>query len=277
MLGDDDRTRTPEGVFGSELRYYRERAGLSQTELAAQVNVSHDVISKIETGDRAPARDFPERLDAVPELDTRSGLARLWGWLKSSARRGPYPGWFDRWRDYEAAATALRTFELITVPGLLQTPGYARAVLRTRVNTPDDEIEEMVEGRMVRQAILTKSKPPMLWAVITEAVLRCPVGGACVMAEQLDKLLSAGRQSNVIIQVVPTAQGAHEGFRGPFIIAELPDHPPVGYQDTAVQGQVVDGADDIASLMVLWDTIKSVALPAGASLELIEEVAKSWT
>jgi len=71
MLGDDSRTRTPEGVFGAELRYYRERAGLSQTELAALVNVSHDVISKIETGDRPPAKDFPERLDAVPELDTR--------------------------------------------------------------------------------------------------------------------------------------------------------------------------------------------------------------
>jgi len=277
MLGENDRTRTPEGVFGAELRYHRERAGLSQTDLAALVNISHDVISKIETGERAPARDFPGRLDAVPELDTRGGLTRLWGWLKDSSRRGPYPGWFARWRDYEAAATALRTFQLITVPGLLQTAEYARAVLRTRVNTPDDEIEEMVEGRMARQAILTKSKPPMLWAVLTEAVLRCPVGGACVMGEQLNKLLDAGDRSNVIIQVVPTAQGAHEGFRGPFIIADLPDHPPVGYQDTAVQGQVVDSADDVAALMVLWDTIKSVALPAGASLELIEEVAKSWT
>ena len=76
MLGDDNRTRTPEGVFGAELRYHRERAGLSQTELAGLVNVSHDVISKIETGERAPARDFPERLDAVPQLDTRDGLAR---------------------------------------------------------------------------------------------------------------------------------------------------------------------------------------------------------
>src|SRR5215467_326769 len=72
MLGDDSRTRTPEGVFGAELRYYRERARLSQTEMAALVNISHDVISKIETGERPPARDFPERLDAVPQLDTRT-------------------------------------------------------------------------------------------------------------------------------------------------------------------------------------------------------------
>jgi transcriptional regulator with XRE-family HTH domain len=71
MPRDTDQDGTPQGVFGAELRYYRERAGLSQTDLAALVNVSHDVISKIETGERPPAKGFPERLDAVPDLDTR--------------------------------------------------------------------------------------------------------------------------------------------------------------------------------------------------------------
>ena len=77
MPADDRRAKSPEGVFGKELRYHRERAGLSQTELAVLVNVSHDVISKIETGDRPPAEGFPGRLDAVPGLGTRDGLARL--------------------------------------------------------------------------------------------------------------------------------------------------------------------------------------------------------
>src|SRR5215470_8961238 len=117
MPRDNDQDGTPQGVFGAELRYHRERAGLSQTDLAALVNVSHDVISKIETGERAPARDFPERLDAVPKLDTRGGLARLWGWLQSSARHRAYPAWFDRWPDFEATAIALRTFELVVIPG----------------------------------------------------------------------------------------------------------------------------------------------------------------
>ena len=82
MPRDNDQDGTPQGVFGAELRHYRDRAGLSQTDLAALVNVSHDVISKIETGERAPAKDFPERLDAVAELDTRGGLARLWANLR---------------------------------------------------------------------------------------------------------------------------------------------------------------------------------------------------
>ena len=101
--------------------------------------------------------------------------------------------------------------------------------------------------------------------------------GTYVMREQLNKLVEATRLSNVIIQVIPTAHGAHEGFRGPFIVADFRDHPSVAYQDTAVRGMIVDDAADVASLMVLWDTLRSVALPVAASLEVIEEVAKSWT
>jgi hypothetical protein len=110
------------------------------------------------------------------------------------------------------------------------------------------------------------------------AALRRPVGGAYVMREQLGRIAEAARLPNVVIQVVPLDTGAHEGLRGgTFIVAQFKDHPPVAYQDTAVQGQIIDSPDDIASLMVMWDTLQSVALPRAASLDLIEEVAKSWT
>ena len=55
MLNDADPAGTPAGVFGAELRFYRTRAGLFQKDLAARANVSQDVISKIETGERPPA------------------------------------------------------------------------------------------------------------------------------------------------------------------------------------------------------------------------------
>ena len=278
MTGNGDRSRTPEGVFGKALKFYRERAGLSQTELAALSNYSNTVISKIERGDRPPAEGFPERMDAIPQLATDGEMTRLWGWLEDSARHRAYPGWFDRWPDFEAAAVALRTFELVVIPGLLQTDQYARAVLRTRIGDTDDAIDAMVEARMARQAILGKDKPPTLWAALDEGVLHRPVGGPHVMREQLNRLAEAATLPNVVIQVVPAGTGAHEGLRGgAFVIADFAEHPSVAYQDTAVQGQIVDGADDVASLMVLWDTIKSVALPVAASLELIEEVAKTWT
>jgi transcriptional regulator with XRE-family HTH domain len=103
----NDLDGTPQGVFGNELRFYRERADLSQTELAALVNVSHDVISKIETGNRPPAEGFPERLDATSQLDTRDGLARIWGNLRKGLRNQAVPGWFRPWAEIEAEAVTL--------------------------------------------------------------------------------------------------------------------------------------------------------------------------
>jgi transcriptional regulator with XRE-family HTH domain len=84
MPNDADRAGTPAGVFGAELRFYRIGAALSQKDLAALAHVSNDVISKIETGERPPAEDFPTRLDAIPELDTRGALTRLWDYLKKA-------------------------------------------------------------------------------------------------------------------------------------------------------------------------------------------------
>jgi transcriptional regulator with XRE-family HTH domain len=278
MLREYSPDGTPEGVFGAELRFYRTQAGLSQAELATLVNISHDVISKIETGERAPAKAFPERLDAVPELDTRAALARLWNRLSKSARHRAYPGWFDRWPEAEARATALRWYEPLLVPGLLQTGQYARAVLRTRIGDTDEEIDEMVAARLERQAVLEKDKPPTLWVVLDEGVLRRAVGGTCVMREQLDRLADAARRPNVVIQVIPASTGAHQGLNGgAFIVADLPDTASVAYQDTAVSGQIVESLDGIAALAVLWDTLKADVLSRAASLELIEEVAKTWT
>jgi transcriptional regulator with XRE-family HTH domain len=152
MLGDDSRTRTPEGVFGAELRYYRERAGLSQTDLASLVNVSHDVISKIETGDRPSAKGLPERLDAAPGLDTRGALTRLWGLLKEGARHRAIPGWFQPWTHFEAQATTPRSYEPLLIPGLFQTDDYARAILAAEPGADADNLDDQVAARMDQES-----------------------------------------------------------------------------------------------------------------------------
>jgi hypothetical protein len=141
----------------------------------------------------------------------------------------------------------------------------------------DDEIAEMVKARMDRQAILARENPPMLWVILTEMMLRVPVGGASVMRDQVAHLLEMDTLPNIVIQVIPTSVGAHEGFRGPFTIADFADAPSAGYQDTAVRGQVVEASEDVMALAVMWETLKAEALPRSASRELMEEVARSWT
>jgi transcriptional regulator with XRE-family HTH domain len=214
-------------VFGAMLRFYRSQAGLSQTELAAKAYVSHDVISKVETGQRAPTTELAAALETVSELGARGAIAELRAQMKESLKYRASPDWFRDWTRWEAAATTLPWYEPLVVPGLLQTQEYARAVFRTRVGDTDDEIEELVAARLERQAILDRPKPPTLWVVIDEGVLRRPVGGAEVMREQFKHLTCAAQRPNIVVQVIPASVGAHEGLRGPFMIADFADAPSV--------------------------------------------------
>jgi transcriptional regulator with XRE-family HTH domain len=275
---DLDSAASPLRVFGAMLRRYRVKAGMSLEQLGALVYLSDDMVGKIENGQRVPTEQFTTACDAVPELNTGGVLTDLRALLKDYLKQRAYPGWFVRWADKEADAKILRWFEPIVVPGLLQTQGYAHALLADRIASNPDDAEDAVAARMERQLVLARDRPPELWVVIDEAVLHRPVGGARVMREQLDYLIEAARRSNVVLQVIPAAVGVHDGLGGAgFIIADFADAPPVAYQETAVSGQVIEDADDIAVLMGSWDRVRAEALPRGASLDLMEEVAKTWT
>ena len=278
MPGIDAVDGTPEGVFGAEVRFYRTRAGLSQAELAALVNVSHDVISKIETGARAPAGDFPPRLDDVSQLDTRESLTRLWGHLSKGARHRVHPGWFHPWTDREGLATALRTFEHVLVPGLVQTAEYARAVLSTRPNTSSEQVEELVAARLDRQVILDRDDPPLLWVVLDEAVLHRDVGGSKVMHDQLMRLAELAERPNITVEVVPYAAGAHSGLLGAFVIADFADAPGIVYLETAAGGRTMDDRAVLAEVSLVFDTLRSEALPRRGSHDMIVKIAEErWT
>jgi transcriptional regulator with XRE-family HTH domain len=277
---DADTAASPLRVFGAMLRFYRSRAGMSLDQLGRLVYMSGDMIGKIEAGHRTPSEQLVEALEALPDLATGGALAELRDTLRDHLKQRPYPGWFADWLDKEARAVTLRSFQPLLVPGLLQTEDYARAILRTRVGDTEAEVEAMVTARMERQAILTRDKPPMLWVLLDEGVLRRPAGGRKVMAAQLRALAKAARQPSIVLEVIPGRTGAHQGLNGgAFVLADFAedDGPTAGYQDTAVAGQIVESPDDIRSLVRTWDTLRSEALPRSTSLELLEELAQTWT
>jgi hypothetical protein len=133
--------------------------------------------SKIETGERPPAEDFPPRPDAVPELDTRGALTRLWDHLKKGHKQR-LDGWFQQWADIEAQATVLRWYEPLVVPGLLQTEEYARAILSARPDGNLDDLDGQVAARLARQAILDRTGPPSSGASSTRASCTAPSAAA---------------------------------------------------------------------------------------------------
>ena len=277
-LSISDRAASPLRVFGAMLRSYRVKAGMSLEQLGARVYLSDDMVGKIENGQRVPTEQFAAACDAVPELNTGGALTELRDLLKDYLKQRAYPGWFIRWPEKEAQATVLRSFELIVIPGLLQTQGYARALLDNRIGGNSEDVDESVAARLERQAILDRGKPPELWVVIEEAALRRPVGGPAIMHQQLNHLLQAAHRPSVVLQVIPASVAAHPGQSGAgFVIADFADAPSVGYQDTHVGGQVIEDHEDIAVLLATWDRLRAEALPRRASLDLIEEVASKWT
>jgi len=159
---------SPLRVFGAMLAYYRTRAGMTPEQLGARVFVSGSQIRKVEAGTRTPTEDLAKACEGVGELGCNGALTELYEILGEKLKRRAYPGWFAAWPDKEAQARRLRSFELVVVPGLLQTEDYARAVLSTRVGATEDEIDETVAARLARQQILERHEPPELWAILDE-------------------------------------------------------------------------------------------------------------
>lgn len=271
-----ETARTPRQVFGAMLRYHRERAGLSRPDLARQVSKSVSLIQAIELGQRAATAEVTADLEQA--LSAHGALTRLRDEIGDGLGYQPYPAWFQDWLVSEREAEKLRWFEPMLVPGLLQTEDYARAIFRTRFGVTDEEVDEQVAARLKRQEVLARPDPVSLWAIVDESALRRAIGGPRVMREQVAYLVDASERPHLSIQVIATDVGAHRGlWAGGFAVADFEEAPPVGYQETASQGQLVDQREDVRTLDDCWDTLVREALPWAASRALLEEVAKSWT
>src|SRR5262249_37955971 len=197
--------------------------------------------------------------------------------LHEHHRTAAFTYWFRPFAKREPVATSLRTFQVALLPGLLQTGDYARALLSTKVGATEDDVDQLVTARLERQIILDQDEPPLLWVLIDEEALHRPVGGHEVMQAQVEHLVEMAGRPNVVIQVIPREVGAHQGLAGAFVIADFASSPSIVYLETALTGLVVERQEDVAAVTLTYDTLKTEALPRAASLELLQEVAKTWT
>ncbi|MEU6102917.1 helix-turn-helix domain-containing protein [Streptomyces flaveolus] len=219
--------------LGAELRALRTSAGITSGEAARLVGWHQSKVSRIETGTSgAKPADVRLLLDAygVADRELRELLVVLAGSDDAGGRhhwwhayRGVLPPTYRDFISLESQASAMRTLETTVVPGLLQTPEYARAVTRAAVDgLPEERLDTLVEVRLARQDVLRADPPLELNAVLDEAVLRREVGGPGVMARQLTRLVEAARLPHVRLQVLPFSAGAHIGVTGPFVIFSFP-------------------------------------------------------
>ncbi|MFF5260237.1 Scr1 family TA system antitoxin-like transcriptional regulator [Actinomadura viridis] len=258
--------------FAKELIAWREFRGTTQEQLAKAITFSPSLVAMVETCQRTPKPEFIERCDEA--LQTGGALMRLY---KELVSRESMPDYLDRWRSVEEQATVINTFQLEVVPGLLQTPDYARVVLQTGLPTAThEEIEVKVAARMERQAPLMGERPPMFVAILDEGVIRRVMGGGSVMHEQLMHLIKLCERPHIVVQVVPAEVGAYAGVGGPFTLATL-DGDEAAYLDTTLRGHVVENPEEVAVIKYRWESLRAEALPRPASLQLMREVADQWT
>lgn len=270
-----DRAADSKGVAGplfrDELRRARSEAGLTQEELGARISFSPSLVAAVETGRRMPTAAFTAKCDEI--LKTGGLLSRLQPFVAKETN----PQWFRAWVAGESEALILRIWEPLLVPGLLQTEDYARELLSQWPGVTDEELAHRLSQRMDRQAILDRDKPPELIAIFDERVLRLNVGGAPVMRQQLGRLLELGQRRNISIQVIPAAHGVHAGIVGPIVIASFADAPDLVYLDVAYGVQLLESPEEVLVTTMLFDKIRSAALPCRASAELIKEVLTEWS
>ncbi|TJZ56852.1 helix-turn-helix domain-containing protein [Streptomyces piniterrae] len=267
-------------VLGTQLRRLREAAGITREAAGDAIRGSHAKISRLELGRvGCKERDIADLLTLYGITDDSEradflALARRTstpGWWHQYG--DVLPGWFETLLGLEEVASVIRTYEVQFVPGLLQTADYARAV--TRLGHPQasaEEIERRVALRIKRQELLTVRDAPRLWAVLDEASLRRPLGGAEVMAGQLRQLREMAALPNVTLQIAPFSLGGLAAAGGPVTILRFlePDLPDIVYLEQLTSSLYLDKRDDVDHYLAVMDRLSAQSESPRDSLAMLD-------
>lgn len=212
-------------VFGEVVKAFRKRARLTQEEFAPLVRYSVETIASIEQGRRFPPPDFVERAEAV--LDAFGVIEAA---AKHLTRKRGLASWFQQWAQLELSALSLHTYECRMIPGLLQTPAYARTLFTDQLPPlTDEQIEVQLAARQERQQLLRNRPNTAFSFILEEHLFLRNLGGDEVTSEQLDHLLELSELRNVTIQIMDVVRPHHSGLGGPMQLLETPQHQWFGY------------------------------------------------
>jgi hypothetical protein len=270
-------------MLGVHLRRLREEAGITRTDAGWAIRGSESKISRLELGRVGfKVRDVDDLLTLykLKDGEERDRLLNL-------AREANNPGWWQRYDDVtpnwfhsylglEMAADLIRTFELQFIPGLLQTPDYARAVVqlgRQDVPLSRSEQERLVALRMSRQEVLARQRPARLWAVVDEAVLRRPIGNKEVLKDQLEFLIEASRRHNVTLQIIPFDKGGYTATGGAFTLLRFTDTdlPDIVYIEHLTSAVYLDKREELDAYVVTMDALSIKAAQPRETERLLRE------
>jgi transcriptional regulator with XRE-family HTH domain len=263
--------------IGRRVRRLREQARMTLEAAAVALEFSTSKLSRIETGATLlSVHELKSMMDLYDQRDDE---------LFDMARKAKEKGW---WHSYgvdnkgyvamEADACLVHNFQLLQIPGLMQTPAYARARLEISLTPRSAEwLDQQVTIRSFRQRrLLDPAGGLELIAVVDEAALRKPVGGIGVLQAQLGHMAKLATLPNVTLHVLPTAAGAHLGMDAAFTILTFPDgeDPDLAYLSHVAGSLHIEKDAEVDRCKLAFERLRSAALPPEESIMLVQQVAQ---
>ncbi|AZK94464.1 MULTISPECIES: helix-turn-helix domain-containing protein [Streptomyces] len=265
---------SPQAAFGARLRSAREARGWTQEELAERTDYSSQHVSAAETGRKPPTLRFSRGLDVAFGFEgTTESFERAWGELRNGVLLEGFPEFVG----YESRAVEIRLYEIGIVPGLLQTPEYARVLVDAAVQrgsiTPE-LAEERISFLTERQTALIRPRPPMVIVVMDESCIHRQVGGPAIMGAQLDRLVQFAEAPNSMVQIAPYAIGERRPFNYPLTVLTLQDRSVVAYAESQTQGHFDRHAPSVLPQLTAYHQLQAVSASQAESVAMINEVRK---
>ncbi|MBP2330824.1 DNA-binding XRE family transcriptional regulator [Kibdelosporangium banguiense] len=261
--------------LGAKLRRLREQAGMTLDDAAPKLDKARSSLHRIETGETRAnvhiVRSMMDLYDCYSEgllAETRQALKPRWYTAYGLKDLG--------YLDVETEAAEVRQFSAQVIPGLLQAPGYIRALFQGHHRSNPLVVDRSVEIRGIRQQRLTSEERPLkLVAVIDEAVLRRVVGGPKVMWQQLTALASMTKLPTVTLQVLPLNAGSHSAMQGGFNVLTFPDpeDPPMLYVEYQTGALHIENLEQVNEARLSFDHVQARAMSPAESCALIERLA----
>ncbi len=249
-------------MYAEELARLRQLHGWSLVELGDLCNYEQSYLHRLETGGRLGTIEAAQALDKVYGT---AHLVKLWKLAKEESKRSRY----GNFAEVEADASSIQEFCVSTVPGLLQTRGYAEDQLRAAETTSPERRADGVEARIARQEILGGDAPIDYRCLIDESVLRRPTRDPEAWTEQLEKLIEAAQQPNIAIQFVPFKAGLYRLLPSSLKLLWMPTGRTVAYVESSWSGQLIEEFEDVEQLRLSYDRLRDLALSPSESLTLL--------
>lgn len=267
--------------LGSDLRQLRESCGYNGVEMAHKLNWTQTMISRAETGKRTMSTLEVANYTAVCGL-TGDGQKQYLDLVNEpddhrlKAHAGELADGLRTLIFQESTAAAIELYEPIFIPGITQTPDYARALFEDSGDVPEGEIEAAVKIRMARRGVVTRINPAQCALYIHENALRSIVGGPQVMLEQMLHLLFVCDRPQCSIRVIPADAGSRGLANGSFHIFHYSEDSPVVYVQHQTTCEFLETTSDLRVYRGVLNRVASVALPEAQSREFILRMASEY-